>query len=139
MWVCVTMVCITSSSCSTEAVAQDVVTMIEIPEDHKIESNTFTVVWESNQVDPYVEFNKHVFRDCEVVSTITEIHREKRFEITLDDFQKFDLHIRKTSPVKNPELYIAIYRGDVLQYEQEFDTAGFVYIGYVDELGNLGE
>jgi len=102
-------------------------------------THTFTVVWYSNQEEPYVEFIKYVFKDCEEIDRTTEVHRENRFNITLRQGQVFDIQIKRQSSVKNPELYLAIYKGDELQYEQEVNTGGFLMSNHVDYNGNISK
>ena len=124
------------TSCTAESIAQEEVKQQSVAE---IKTNTFTVVWSSNQESPYVEFNKHTFTACDEYTTITELHRENKFKITLENNQKFDIQIKREGTVKNAELYLAIFKGEDLQYEKEVDTNGFVLISFVDSNGNIGK
>lgn len=124
------------TSCSTDTIAQEEI--VNQPPVQVKQIHTFTVVWSSNQENPYVEFNKHIFKNCEVISTESETHRENKFDITLEDSQLFDIHIKRTAPVKNAQLYLAIYKGDELQFEQEINTNGYVLASFVDNAGNIG-
>lgn len=122
-------------SCTAEPLVQE--ELINQPPIHVNKEHVFKVVWSSNQGSPYVEFNKHVFQDCEVKSTITEVHRENEFNVTLKENQLFDIHIKREESVKNPELYLSIYKDGELQYEKEVNTNGYVLMTYVDKDGNL--
>lgn len=101
--------------------------------------NTFTVIWDSNQEGATVEVKKYVFKDCKVVSTDIKTYSEKTFDIVLENGQKFDIQILHEEPRKNPELYLSIYKGRELQYEQEVNTNGFMFISFVDCNGNIAE
>lgn len=123
-------------SCTAESIAQE--ELIK-PPIHVNKENTFTVKWESNQEEPFVVFNKHTFISCDEHTTRTETHYEHKFDVTLLDNQRFDIHINRGSTVKNPELYLAIYKGDELQFEQEVNTNGYVLATYVNHDGNIGQ
>ena len=100
-------------------------------------TNTFTVVWRSNQVEPYVEFTKHVFKNCKIVSTELSVHTNTQFDITLENGQMFDLQIKRKETAIRPNLYLAIYKNDVLQFEREVDTHGYMMSNFVDSQGNI--
>ena len=106
-----------------------------------VQTNTFTVVWESNQENSYAEFKKHVFKNCQIISTVTEDHRENRFDITLENGQMFDIQIKRLngSTVKNPKITISIYKGSELQYSQTVYTNGFGMSNFTDHNGNIGK
>jgi len=101
--------------------------------------NTFTVKWDSNQDGSYIEFRKHVYITCTDVKTTTEIYREREFNITLENGQTFDMQIKHTAPQKYPELYLSIWKGSEIQYEQEITTQGFLLINYCDNKGNVAQ
>ena len=102
-----------------------------------IPSHTFTVKWESNQGSPYIIFRRYTFKDCKLTERYSEVHREKQFDIQLDNGEVFELDIRREESVKNPEIYLSIERGSELQYEQEVESNGFVLQTYVDGYGNV--
>ena len=126
------------TSCTAESVAQEELVKTG-PPIHVNKMNTFTVIWASNQERPYVEFTKHVFKDCKIQSTTLEVYRDHQFEITLEDNQMFDLQIKKEASVKDPELYLSIYKDGELQYEQEVNTGGFMMSNFVDRDGNISK
>jgi len=124
------------TSCTAEPLNEDI-----SPKPKTIQAtttNTFTVKWDSNQDGSYIEFQKHVFKDCKVISTVYEAHREREFTIALENGQMFDMQIRHEAPKKNPELYLSIYKGDVLQYEQEINSQGFLMTNFCDYKGDIG-
>lgn len=123
------------TSCTAEPIQEQIVRQELSVQVNK--ENTFTVVWSSNQSNPYVEFNKHTFITCDEHTTITELHRENKFNITLKDNQLFDIYINREESVKNPELYLAIYKGDELQYEKEINSNAYVLMTFVDKNGNI--
>lgn len=104
-----------------------------------VKDNDFTVKWDSNQEGSYVEFKKYVMKNCKVIDIKTEIHREREFNVTIGSGQRFDMQIKYTVPQKYPELYLAIYKGSELQYEQEVQTQGFMLISQVNYYGNIAE
>ena len=99
--------------------------------------STFTIIWESNQEGAYVELNKMHFKDCKLTIISTENIREHKFEVTLEHGQPFDIQIKRQASVQNPELYLAIYKGNELQYEQETNSNGFLLSTFVDGYGNI--
>jgi len=103
-----------------------------------IEPVIFRVIWYSNQNNPYVEFSKRTMVNCKETDIVRETYREREFFITMNNGQRFDLQIKRESTNPNPELYIAIYKGDELQYEQEVNTHGYMMINHVDSQGNIG-
>jgi len=133
-----TAIAMIATSCTADAIAQEELVK-EQPPKQIVQSNTYTVVWYSNQINPYVEFSKRTLINCVETDVVFETHRENRFDITLNNGQLFDLQIKRESSVANPELYLAIYKGDELQYEQEITTAGFMMINYIDYNGNIGK
>lgn len=121
------------ASCTTPGLAYT----IDSVESNEPTTNTFRVVWESNQTNPFIEFSKRTMVNCKETNVVREIHREKEFIVTMENGQLFDLNIKRESTVSNPELYIAIYKGDELQYEQEVDTHGFMMSNFVDYKGDI--
>lgn len=109
----------------------------QVLEANKPTFSTFTFKWASNQEGAYVELSKLQFKDCKLTTISTEIHQENRFEVTFQDGQPFDIQIKREHSVNRPELYLAIYKGDVLQYEQEVNTNGFGLSTFVDNEGNI--
>jgi hypothetical protein len=138
MWMCVAMVAIAAlSSCTAQDLEPNKPISVR-PIAIKPGSYKFIVEWDSNQEDPYVEFTKHIFKDCKIVSSTMEVHRESMFEIELDANQMFDIQIKKGAAIKNPELYLRISKGDEIQYEQEVNTGGFMMSNFVNRDGNIG-
>lgn len=126
------------TSCTTEdiePITDNINQAVEIPS----AKNKFTIVWASNQVNPYVEFTKDEFKNCEVINSTMTVHRENKFEVELENGQPFNIQFKREESVKNPELYLAIYKGDELQYEREVNTSGFMLISFVNYYGNIAE
>jgi len=121
-------------SCSAEPLEP----IKEIPQQVvSIPSHTFTVAWASNQESPYVIFRKYTFKDCKLTETYSEVHREKIFDVTLENGQIFEIDVRREASVKNPDIYLSIFKGAELQYEQEVESNGFLLQTFIDGNGNV--
>jgi len=121
-------------SCSAEPLEP----IKEIPQQVvSIPSHTFTVAWASNQEGSYVIFKKYTFKDCKLTETHSEVYREEVFDVVLENGQIFELDVRRGETVKNPEIYLSIFKGAELQYEQEVNTNGFLLQTFIDHDGNV--
>ena len=125
------------SSCSPQQLPSNNISTITKSTTSK--SHTFKVAWYSNNPSAYMEFKKYVIKNCKVIDSSYEVHRNTQFDIELYEGQLFDLQIKHEQYVKNPQLYISIFKGDELQYNQEVNTSGFLMTNYCSYIGNIGD